>query len=114
MEIEKFSMASNQVNFSPAKFREMRIPKFGQALNMQVDKNTFDAFELLEKSKLFYTNAEILFTDMLGMAEFSPNPNSINIKSFKDSFAATGRLDAEYYQPKYEPISGSWHIRNRR
>ena len=26
----------------------------------------------------------------------------VNIKSFKDSFAATGRLDAEYYQPKYE------------
>ena len=27
---------------------------------------------------------------------------SINIKSFKDSFATTSRLDAEYYQPKYE------------
>lgn len=26
----------------------------------------------------------------------------VNIKSFKDSFVATGRLDAEYYQPKYE------------
>ena len=28
----------------------------------------------------------------------------VNIKSFKDSFAATGRLDAEYYQPKYEQV----------
>jgi hypothetical protein len=36
------------------------------------------------------------------MADFSPSTESINIKSFKDSFAATGRLDAEYYQPKYE------------
>ena len=27
-----------------------------------------------------------------------------NIKSFKDSFASTGRLDAEYYQPKYENL----------
>jgi very-short-patch-repair endonuclease len=25
-----------------------------------------------------------------------------NIKSFKESFSTTGRLDAEYYQPKYE------------
>ena len=102
MEIEKFSMASNQVNFSPAKFREMRIPKFGHALNAQVDKNTFDAFELLEKSKLFHTQAETLLIDTLGMAGFSPNTDSINVKSLKDSFAATGRLDAEYYQPKYE------------
>jgi type I restriction enzyme S subunit/type I restriction enzyme M protein len=27
---------------------------------------------------------------------------SINQKSFKESFLKTGRLDAEYYQPKYE------------
>jgi len=26
------------------------------------------------------------------------------IKSFKDSFASTGRLDAEYYQPKYDNL----------
>ena len=95
-------MASNQVNFSPAKFREMRIPKFGHALNAQVNKNTFDAFELLENSKLFYTQAETLLIDTLGMANFSPSDETINVKSFKDSFAATGRLDAEYYQPKYE------------
>jgi restriction endonuclease S subunit len=29
---------------------------------------------------------------------------SINQKSFKESFRKTGRLDAEYYQPKYEKI----------
>ncbi len=29
---------------------------------------------------------------------------SINQKSFKESFLKTGRLDAEYYQPKYEKI----------
>jgi restriction endonuclease S subunit len=28
----------------------------------------------------------------------------VNIKSFKDSFVATGRLDAEYYQPKYDDL----------
>jgi type I restriction enzyme S subunit len=36
------------------------------------------------------------------MADFFPSAEAINIKSFKDSFASTGRLDAEYYQPKYE------------
>ena len=29
---------------------------------------------------------------------------NINIKSFKDSFDTSGRLDAEYYQPKYEVV----------
>jgi hypothetical protein len=38
------------------------------------------------------------------MADFLPNTENINIKSFKDSFVANGRLDAEYYQPKYEEL----------
>jgi len=36
---------------------------------------------------------------------------SINIKSFKDSFLTTGRLDAEYYQPKYEEVIA--HIKSQ-
>lgn len=36
------------------------------------------------------------------MADFSPSTEAVNVKSCKESFAATGRLDAEYYQPKYE------------
>ena len=42
--------------------------------------------------------------DLLGIADFSPNTDGINITSFKDSFAVTGRLDAEYYQPKFDQL----------
>jgi type I restriction enzyme M protein len=38
------------------------------------------------------------------LADFSPSTEKVNIKSFKDSFVATGRLDAEYYQPKYDEL----------
>jgi len=40
----------------------------------------------------------------LGMADFLPITEKVNIKSFKDSFVTSGRLDAEYYQPKYEEM----------
>ena len=36
---------------------------------------------------------------------------SINQKSFKESFLNTGRLDAEYYQPKYEEITNQIKLR---
>lgn len=104
MEIEKFSMASNQVNFSPAKFREMRIPKFGCSFMELVDKHTFSAFELLENSKLLCTQAETLLLNSLNIADFSPSTKAVNIKTFKESFTATGRLDAEYYQPKFDEL----------
>lgn len=102
IEIEKYSMASNQVNFSPAKFKQIRIPKFTNSLNNRVEKLTFRAFESLKKSKQTYTQAEQLLLSEIGLQNFTPSTEAVNIKSFADSFATSGRLDAEYYQPKYE------------
>ena len=101
LEIEKYSMASNQVNFSPAKFREINIPKLG-SINEKVDSLVFTSFDFLKKSDHLYAEAEALLLKSLGLENFSPSSKNTNIKSFKDSFSTTGRLDAEYYQPKYE------------
>ena len=38
------------------------------------------------------------------MRDWSPSDDSISVKSFAESFADTGRLDAEYYQPKYDEL----------
>lgn len=63
-------------------------------------------FELADKCRtksIFeYAAAETLLLETLDMTNFSPSTEGINIKTFKDSFAETGRLDAEYYQLKYE------------
>jgi hypothetical protein len=45
-----------------------------------------------------------LLLETIGIKDFQPSQESKNIKSFSESFLATGRLDAEYYQPKYEEI----------
>lgn len=58
--------------------------------------------EIDKKAKSTYTAAETLLLQTLGLANFSPNPEKVNIKSFKDSFGTSGRLDAEYYQSFYE------------
>jgi restriction endonuclease S subunit len=102
LEIEKFSMASNQVNFSPAKFREMRIPNFHSGFNDKIEKLTFESYDLLEKSQVLYLQAETLLLETLGLNNFEPTSEAVNVKSFKESFLSSGRLDAEYYQKKYE------------
>ena len=43
----------------------------------------------------------------MGLADFMPSTQSTNIKTFVQSFCASGRLDAEYYQPKYEEIENA-------
>jgi restriction endonuclease S subunit len=102
IEIEKFSMASNQVNFSPAKFREMRIPNFGKTLNEQVENLSYEAFNMLSNSQDKYSQAETLLLETLNLKDFQPSKEPVNVKNFSESFGSSGRLDAEYYQVKYE------------
>ena len=71
----------------------------------QIIKNiTIKYIECLNKSKRVYRQAEELLLEAIGLKDFKLSEKGINIKSLKKSFLATGRLDAEYYQLKYEEI----------
>ncbi len=61
-------------------------------------------FENLENSKSFYAQAEEILLNELDLQNFQPSEKPINIKNLSESFRLTGRLDAEYYQPKYEDV----------
>lgn len=103
-EIKRYSMQGNQANFSLAKFREIKIPCFSENLNHAIDKLVLSAFDSLEVSKQTYTQAENLLLTEIGLQDFKPSNEAVNIKSFSDSLGRSGRLDAEYYQPKYEQV----------
>lgn len=60
--------------------------------------------ENLEKSQKLYFDAEALLLEELGLNDFIPSNECVAVKSFSESFGASGRLDAEYYQPKYDEI----------
>ncbi len=103
-EIDRLSMQGNQANFSIAKFKELRIPKFNGEFLEKISELTFLAFDHLQKSQCLYAVAENQLLEALELINFLPNPKAINIKSFKDSFGESGRLDSEYYLPKHEQL----------
>lgn len=104
-EIEKFSMVSNQANFSPAKFRKISIPLFDSQFNQKVENYVYKAFDLLEESKKQYSSAENQLLKELGLKNWQPDENqNVNIKTLKESFLSSGRLDAEYYHTQYDEI----------
>ena len=57
-EIDKYSMTSNQTNFSPAKFREIDLPLFSRQINNEIDKIYYTAFNKLKLSENIYRQAE--------------------------------------------------------
>lgn len=111
-------------------FDEMPIPKVILELNHHIDSMIKEAYKAIESSKTLYKEAEALLYEALGLDSKNPlqsilhsnyeslpyhskqNENSVDAKSnqspnytiatIKESFLKTGRLDAEYYQSKYE------------
>jgi hypothetical protein len=60
------------------------------------------SWQTSESSKDLYQQAEDLLLSELGLKDWQPTEKSFAIKSFSESFLSSDRLDAEYYQPKYE------------
>lgn len=84
--------------------RTLAVFVAGNVLQEVIEKVYKKSIEIRKQSESMYSQAETLLLDTLGMKNFTPSAEAINVKSFTDSFAATGRLDAEYYQPKYEEL----------
>lgn len=118
-------------------FDEMPIPKVILELNHHIDSMIKEAYKAIESSKALYKEAEALLYEALGLDSKNPlqsilhsnyeslpyrskqNENFLNTESnqspnitiatLKESFIKTGRLDAEYYQSKYEDIETKIH-----
>ena len=114
-EIEKHLMVSNQTNFSPAKFREILIPKLGNKIQYLIDSCVWKSFKLHETSKNSYQQAQNLLLSELGLISWQPKHQLTFIKNYSDTQKAD-RIDAEYYQIEYDNIinviksySGGWN-----
>jgi len=80
----------------------LKIPNI--SFQNKIENIVKSAHSKQEQSQYLYHQAEELLLETIGLKDFKPSTKTTNIKSFKESFLATGRLDAEYYQPKYEEI----------
>ncbi len=101
-QLERYAKGIRQRNLGNDCFEFLKIPIISLGLQQQLS-------ELVELSQFkkscartIFEDSETLILKTLGLTNFTPSTEAVNIKSFKDSFSSTGRLDAEYYQPKYE------------
>jgi len=109
-QINRLRTVTGQPNINMSLIREILIPHISSKFQEKVEDVVRTAEKIAEESKATYTAAEDLLLESLGLKDFQPTQQNVNIKSFKDSFLSSGRLDAEYYQPKYEEIEAK--IRN--
>jgi len=98
------STGNVQLNLFIYKIRMLKIAKLSISFQNKINNliNNSNSKRLL--SKQTYDLAETLLLETIGLNNFEPSKEPVNIKSLKDSFLTTGRLDAEYYQKKYEEV----------
>ncbi|MWV61329.1 restriction endonuclease subunit S [Helicobacter saguini] len=87
-------------------YEKLKIPIFSKEFQLEIEKLVKDSHKALESSKALYKEAEEILYNELNLDSVSLESNSLNItiKTLKESFLKTSRLDSEYYQSKYENI----------
>ena len=92
----------NQTNVNPEEVKEIEIPLLSEKLQKAIQSNYRSAHENLVVAQEAYKLAEDMLNSSLGIADFADE--SCSIKTLSESFIQSGRLDAEYYQPKYDAL----------
>lgn len=80
----------------------MPTPQFAQKVQEKVGESYATLLSAGEK----HDSAEYALLRHLRLHEWQPRQfgQNITVKSFRNSFGALGRLDAEYYHPRYEHV----------
>lgn len=80
------------------------VPHFSEILQKKIDLIFKKIFAYQNESNLLYKKAENYLLKEVGLLNFSESQLNTNVKLLSKSLASTDRLDAEYYQPKYEEV----------
>ena len=86
------------------------VPTFSEKFYAAIEKIFLAAKDYRTRADEKYHAAEKILSEALGLENFKPSEENIAIKNFGASFATSGRLDAEFYQPKYDDFRTSQNI----
>lgn len=111
----------NQSNINAEEVKAVKIPLLPVPFQKRLRVLYNNAHNYRVEAIKLYSEAETFLLEELGELGFESRPDSgklvTAVKTLKDSFENSGRIDAEYYQPKYDEIekdlkqyTGGWDI----
>lgn len=93
----------NQSNVSAQELQSIRIPQAPMELQERIKESFDESFKQLEEARKIYHESEEILMKEMGFGEFKELHEISFVKNSKDVIKS-GRIDAEYFQPKYERI----------
>lgn len=94
---------TNPTSIDKSSVRSIKIPTVSNNFSNEISHTVKDIIVLQEKSKSLYCQAEDLLLEELGLKNFNAKEklwNTVKLSEIKKA----NRIDAEYFQPKYDKI----------
>ena len=83
-------------------FPDIIVPEFSKGLYSAIESTVQTANALYDEAGNVINQSEQILMRILGMSQITDT--AVSIKNFSESFMKTGRLDSEYYQPKFDAL----------
>lgn len=101
VQIQKFKRGAAQTGLLLEDFDQLFIPVFGNKFQEKIGQLVDQIYKRMQEAVTTYENAQNYLNNEIGVDADFPQYIATE-KTLSNSFKATGRLDAEYYQPKYD------------
>lgn len=85
-------------------FPEIMVPVFSETFDRKIESVILLANQILSRSSASIIQCESILTKKIGFDVDTIVNAHFAIRSFGSSYCNSGRLDAEYYQPKYDVL----------
>lgn len=102
---KKLTISSVQPNLLLTQVKKIKVYIPSSDFQKFIESKYKHGFNTLETSQNLYSEAENLLLEELDIKDWQPKTENTSTKTFAQSFGTSGRLDAEYYQPKYDEIN---------
>lgn len=96
------SRQTEQVNLNCQEIGLVIVPEFSTVLQSAVKICIARANKLHQQAKASFAKAEKILSNQFDIENFAFSSGNISVQSVGNSFLTSGRLDAEYYQIKYD------------
>ena len=83
--------------------RQLKISRLSKIFEISINELTMKGHTIYFESKKVYSKTQDIILSELGLANWKPKHQLYFIKQHSET-EQVGRIDAEYYQPKYEAI----------
>lgn len=107
-QIKKYTRGAVQMGLILEDMDQLLVPNFSNEFVTKITELFTDMNQAKTNSIVVYDEANRLLLDRLSIkTQFKDNSIISTSKLLSESFKVSGRLDAEYYQPKYEEIEAA-------